>query len=59
MGGGRVSQMRANACKGGGGILALSAHAFWTLKDLQFWDVLIGFDPIDHYKNNIGYNLFG
>ena len=38
--------MRANACKGGGGVLALSAHAFLALKDLQFWVVLMkGFDP--------------
>ena len=44
---------------GGRGVLALSAHAFWPLKDLKFWDVVIGFDPVDHYKNNIGHNIFG
>ena len=33
--------MRANACKGGGGVLALSMHAFWPLKHLQFWVVLM------------------
>ena len=41
MGGGGVYQMRANACKGGGGVLALSMHAFWPLKHLQFWVVLM------------------
>ena len=41
MGGGGVCQMRANACKGGGGVLALSMHAFWPLKHLQFWVVLM------------------
>ena len=33
--------MRANACKGGGGALALSMHAFWPLKHLQFLVVLM------------------
>ena len=41
MGEGGVYQMRANACKGGGGVLALSMHAFWPLKHLQFWVVLM------------------
>ena len=46
MGGGGVGKMRANACKGGGGVLAMSAHAFLALKDLQFGVVLMeGFDP--------------
>ena len=41
MGGGGVCKMRANACKGGGGVLALSMHAFWPLKRLQFLVVLM------------------
>ena len=40
MGGEGVCQMRANACKGKG-VLALSMHAFWPLKHLQFWVVLM------------------
>ena len=45
MGGGGVGKMRANACKGGGRVLAMSAHAFLALKDLQFGVVLMeGFD---------------
>ena len=41
MGGGGVYQKRANACKGGGGVMALSMHAFWPLKHLQFLVVLV------------------
>ena len=41
MGGGGVCLMRANACKGGGGVLALSMHTFWPLKHLQFRVVLM------------------
>ena len=43
--------MRANACKGGGGVLDLRAHAFWPLKTLNFWAVLM--EEIDHLKSRL------
>ena len=43
MGEGGVGQMRANACKGGGGVLEIHTHAFWPLKGLykdEKWSIL-------------------
>ena len=35
--------MRANACKGGGGVMALRAHAFWPLKGLYMPRKMVNF----------------
>ena len=36
--------MRANACKGGGGVSQMRTHAFWSLKGLYKAEKMVNFE---------------